>query len=67
MSISSILVCVLIIYNIRMDLRVNPGHSHSIEAEEEDYFNRDDDDDIILPIAAPLFPRGQVPSPPLIC
>ena len=48
-----------------MDLRANPGHSRLIEAEEEDYFNRDDDIDIIPPIAAPLFPRGQAPSPPL--
>jgi protein phosphatase-4 regulatory subunit 3 len=36
-----------------------------LEAEEEDYFNADDDEDFIPSIAAPLFPRGQSPSPPL--
>lgn len=55
----------LIISITRMDLRSNPGHSRLIEAEEEDYFNRDDDVDIIPPIAAPLLPRGQAPPPPL--
>lgn len=34
-----------------------------IEAEEEDYFNADDDDEI-SPVT-PLFPRGQAPSPPM--
>jgi len=46
------------------DLRV-PSQSRMVEVEEEDYFNRDDDDDFILPIAAPLIPRAQAPSPPL--
>lgn len=37
-----------------------------LEVEEEDYFNADDDDDdFVTPIATPLFPRGQAPSPPL--
>jgi protein phosphatase-4 regulatory subunit 3 len=36
-----------------------------LEVEEEDYFNADDDDDFIPPIATPLFPRAQAPSPPL--
>lgn len=43
-----------------------PGQSRMLEIEEEDYFNADDDDDdFIPPIATPLFPRGQAPSPPL--
>jgi protein phosphatase-4 regulatory subunit 3 len=47
------------------DLRI-PGQSRLMEAEEENYFNTDDDDtDIIPPIASPIFPRGQAPSPPL--
>lgn len=56
---------VLILTIFRIGLRTTPGQSRLIEAEEEDYFNGDDDDDIIPPIAAPLFPRGQAPSPPL--
>lgn len=43
-----------------------PSQSRLIEAEEEDYFNTDDDDTDFIPhLASPIFPRSPIPSPPL--
>lgn len=44
-----------------------PTQSRQVEAEEEDYFNTDEDDDndFIPAISASLLPRGQSPTPTL--
>ncbi|KAF7970250.1 hypothetical protein HWV62_24502 [Athelia sp. TMB] len=48
------------------DLRA-PNQSRLVEAEEEDYFNTDEDDDTdyIPAISASILPRGQSPTPTL--
>lgn len=50
--------------SVRSDLRT-PSQSRQVEAEEEDYFNTDEDDDgdFIPAISASLSSRGQSPTP----
>jgi protein phosphatase 4 regulatory subunit 3 len=44
-----------------VDVRAWPGQGRHIEAEEEDYFNTDDDDEFVPTISSQQWVRGQVP------
>jgi protein phosphatase 4 regulatory subunit 3 len=60
-SISYLLLHVIKYDRRPAETRFVPGHSRHLEAEEEDYFNADDDDDFVPPISSQWI-RGQSPT-----